>query len=227
MSNREPLRGNWSKHLEHIPSVLTVVFVLAMLSDSLRPHILPWMRENGPVELVTFALAFVAGVLGLVFVRKKTKAYGLQRNTCFLFAFACGMLLVAMEEIAWGQAFFGFETPSYFVEKNAQHEVTLHNLWGFHGASDYLYLIFGLGGLIGLWGFQGEKWAGIQVPKRLLSLLLTITIGALFSISQGIWQFGSLETGLGRKLAEVLEMWVALTSFLYVWHHFRAKPHKS
>ncbi|PCJ54263.1 MAG: hypothetical protein COA70_06430 [Planctomycetota bacterium] len=204
-----------------------MVFVLAMLSDSLRSHILPWMRENGPVELATFAFAFVAGFLGLVTARKRTKARGIQKTTFFMYVFALGILVVALEEIAWGQAFFDFETPSYFVENNAQQEVTLHNLKGIHGASDYLYLVFGLAGLIGLWGFQDEKWRAIRVPKRLLALLLTITLGALFSIAQGIWQFSSLESGLGRKLAEVLELWVALTAFLYVWGHFRSRPKKS
>jgi hypothetical protein len=61
----------------------------------------------------------------------------------------------------------------------------------------------------------------------LFSLLATITVGSVLSVAQGIWHFGSLESGLGRKLAELLELWVALTAFLYMWHHFRASRKKT
>lgn len=222
MLNRENLRNFSRKHWVHIPCVVTILFLLAMLSNTLRPHILPWVRENGPVELMTFGLALVAGVLGLFLARKVDKVSGLHFDGFILYLFAAGSLFIALEEIAWGQAFFNYGTPSYFVENNVQKEVTLHNLYGIHGSSDYLYLVFGFTGLVGLWGFQGDKWVGIAVPPRLLSLLWTINLGAGISVAQGLWQFGSLESGLGRKLAEVIELWIALTAFLYVWHHYQA-----
>ena len=202
MRSQNSFRTEWAKYWVHIPSVLTILFVLAMLSDSLRPHILPWMRENGPVELATFGLALIAGCLGFGAARRQAKLSGFHFNAFFLCLFASGILVVAMEEIAWGQSFLNYSTPDYFVQNNAQQEITLHNLYGMHGASDYLYLIFGLAGMFGLWGFRGEAWKGIAVRPYMLSILLAISLGSTFSVAQGLWQFGSVESGLGRKLAE-------------------------
>ena len=224
---RENLRAILRKHWVHIPCVGSILFVLAMLSDTLRPHLLPWVRENGPIELMTFGLALAAGLFGFIVARKASRSSASFFTGVFLYLFATGSLLVALEEIAWGQTFLNYNAPSYFLENNAQQEVTLHNLNGMHGASDYLCMVFGLTGLIGLYGFRGEKWAGIAVPPRLFSLLVTITAGSVLSVAQGIWYFSSPEFALGRKLAELLELWVALAAFLYAWHHFRASRKKT
>jgi len=34
-----------------------------------------------------------------------------------------------MEEISWGQRFFGYLAPDYFLEKNYQQEITIHNMF--------------------------------------------------------------------------------------------------
>ncbi|AHF63311.1 putative pectate lyase [Synechococcus sp. WH 8109] len=38
------------------------------------------------------------------------------------------MLLVGLEEIAWGQILFGWTTPEKIAAVNAQNQITLHNL---------------------------------------------------------------------------------------------------
>ena len=38
------------------------------------------------------------------------------------------MLLVGLEEIAWGQILFGWKTPENIAVLNAQNQTTLHNL---------------------------------------------------------------------------------------------------
>lgn len=43
-------------------------------------------------------------------------------------AVALAMVLVAGEEISWGQRIFGFETPDDLLEINVQGETTLHNI---------------------------------------------------------------------------------------------------
>ena len=45
---------------------------------------------------------------------------------CTLMAILC--LFVAGEEISWVQRLFGFTPPEYFLHRNVQHEVTIHNL---------------------------------------------------------------------------------------------------
>ena len=46
--------------------------------------------------------------------------------------FAAIMLLCFAEETSWGQHLFGFETPRFLHDLNAQNETNLHNLWIFH-----------------------------------------------------------------------------------------------
>ena len=45
---------------------------------------------------------------------------------CVLMALLC--LFVAGEEVSWGQRLFGFTPPEYFLQRNVQREVTIHNL---------------------------------------------------------------------------------------------------
>lgn len=180
-----------------------------------RSFLLPYLRENGPVELATFGLALLAGSIALVLAVRRRRGLPLAQ-VVFLGLFGLGMLFVAMEEIAWGQTWVDYGTPEYFLENNVQEEITLHNLEMFHGGSDYLYTVFGIGGLIGIFAAGLFGLGSLAVPRAMASLFWTITLLSLLSIAQGKWDFGLLEMGVGRKLAEVLEMWVSVAGFLYV-----------
>ena len=99
--------------------------------------------ENGPVELLTFIFLMVGGVFGLKLaisrsvVREKYVSF-------FYVVFSFFLILVAMEEIAWGQWFFHFETPEEWKKINMQGETTLHNLEGWK-YNQILRFIFGMG----------------------------------------------------------------------------------
>ena len=52
------------------------------------------------------------------------------------------MLLVGLEEIAWGQILFGWKTPEIIAAVNAQNQTTLHNLEFFQNYLDLnLFLV--------------------------------------------------------------------------------------
>ena len=56
-----------------------------------------------------------------------------RRSVALLWmGFALGLLLIAGEEIAWGQRVFDLETPPALERLNRQREITLHNIgnWG-------------------------------------------------------------------------------------------------
>jgi hypothetical protein len=50
----------------------------------------------------------------------------IEKTAIILFAFVA--FLAAMEEISWGQHLLHFQSSSYFLEHNIQHETNLHNL---------------------------------------------------------------------------------------------------
>lgn len=86
-----------------------------------------YTMEDGIIEWLQFvALATTCFVLvnRLIHFRKKKPRIFLATTLLAALAF----FLVAGEEISWGQRLFNIESPQYFLEKNAQQEVNLHNL---------------------------------------------------------------------------------------------------
>jgi len=86
-----------------------------------------YTMEDGIIEWLQFvALATTCFVLvkRLIHFRKSKQWIFLVTTLLAALAF----FLVAGEEISWGQRLLNIETPQYFLEKNAQQEVNLHNL---------------------------------------------------------------------------------------------------
>ncbi len=196
-----------------VPLPLSIVFILTMASDRFRPFLSPFLHENGPLELATFVVSLCAAYFGLRFALARRKTAPLLQ-TLFFGLFGMGLLLVSLEEIAWGQSFFGFASPEYFEDHNIQGETTLHNLGGAHGYSHYLYLWFFLGGLLGT--YLPKKILGeLRVPAIAVPTLWII--GILTGLEFLILNFDLdwAQRGIGRKAPELIEFWVAWVGFLY------------
>lgn len=82
-------------------------------------------QEDGVVEWATF-LSFLMAAGWLVVVARKLSPSWWFKGACFLLALFC--LIVAGEEISWGQRLFGFKPPDVFLERNFQQEANLHNV---------------------------------------------------------------------------------------------------
>jgi hypothetical protein len=137
--------------------------------------------------------------------------------TGFYFLFSFGLILTAMEEIAWGQQIFAFETPPSLQEINMQGETTIHNIRGLHGNTEYFRLAFGLGGLIGVClGFQ-KLLSKISPPVVLLTWLLVITAHAAVDILNDITPIQKEFDAAISWLAELVELLIAVAAFLYIW----------
>jgi len=195
------------------PLLVSLVFILTMASARFRPFLSPFLHENGPLELATFVAFLCAAYFGirLAIASRRIAPWW---HTTFLGLFALGLLLVALEEIAWGQNFFGFASPEFFGTYNKQGETTLHNLGSAHGKSHYLYMLFCLGGLCG--AYLPKKILGdLSVPRIMVPTLWIIFIltGLEFIIIN--FELGWAQRGIGRKAPELIEFWVAWVSFLY------------
>jgi len=83
------------------------------------------VQEDQPLEWATFWAFMAAAVLFM-------RAAILQREKRQLPWFFAGLgafcILVAMEEISWGQRVLGYTPPLYFLENNYQQELNLHNV---------------------------------------------------------------------------------------------------
>lgn len=85
-------------------------------------------REDGVVEWST-ALLYLAAAGLFAWLAWK----GPRRGWFWRLGLAVMFVLVAGEEISWGQRLLGFGTPETFENANVQQEFNLHNLDGIHG----------------------------------------------------------------------------------------------
>ena len=87
------------------------------------------VREDSVVEWATVVVYLAAAALGLSVARLlRRRAATLPAALHLLLAL--GFLLVAGEEVSWGQRVLGFAGPEVLVERNQQDEANLHNLLG-------------------------------------------------------------------------------------------------
>ena len=106
---------------------LTFFVFLAALSVTINPqyyaHI---VEENGLLEILQFLAAAAGFLIALSILR--TLDFKTQRLLFIWVATgALGCLFVAGEEISWGQQFFQWTTPDFWLGINDQQETNLHN----------------------------------------------------------------------------------------------------
>jgi hypothetical protein len=83
--------------------------------------------EMGFIELGTAAMLLAAAVI-LAQEARRLFRNGERWNGWLAAILAFGAFLVMGEEISWGQWFFHWDSPEWFLEHNAQGETNLHNL---------------------------------------------------------------------------------------------------
>jgi hypothetical protein len=201
-------------------SPLIIVSLSAEVLYSARPRSLAMklmMRENQPVQLLTFGIFLLGGILGLLLTKKaklnneRFFVYGFY----LLFSFA--LLFCAMEEISWGQQFFKFPTPEALRAINMQKEFTFHNIRGLQGNAEIFRGIFGLGGILGIILSFHRSFKKICPPRILLLWFITITIFAVLDFYFEFYSIRSRSSRIVFRLAEVMELLIAISSCLFVW----------
>ncbi len=199
------------------PVALTALMAVLLTTDATRGFAIRISRENSVIELVTAGLMLAGGVLGLA-LASRMKARGHRRWAWgFFLVFSLGMLLVGMEELAWGQKLFEYGTPALLADLNQQQEMTLHNLPGIHGHSEVMWSAFGIGGLLGVCFKRWRAFEKIATPTVLIPwflMILAVTLPA-------VWiEFDSIERRVDlliNRLDEFTEMLIAMSGFLFLW----------
>lgn len=108
-----------------------------------------FVAEDHAVEYLTFVCWLTAGLLISFHQFRNSES---RKPALVLLALAC--LLIAMDEISWGQRLLGFKPPELFATNNIQAETNVHN---FALTANY-YPIVGIGLLI--WTFLIPFMAG-------------------------------------------------------------------
>jgi hypothetical protein len=79
--------------------------------------------EFSQFTIILAAFALAARLLFMPFVRRRPFVFAITLTA----ALSC--LYIAGEEVSWGQHFFHWNTPDYWVEVNRQAETNLHNTY--------------------------------------------------------------------------------------------------
>lgn len=199
-----------------VPWLLLAVFAVGLLIPDIEKQTYWLLRENHPIELLTFAFLMFGTMRGLSLAWRLKKTGERAWVWCFYAFFAVGLFLVGMEEVAWGQWLLGFETPASWKEWNVQGETTLHNYHGFQDKADLLRFGFGIGGCIGVFIGRWPGFTKVAVPSALLPLFGLIlvhgTVDCITDFAFSSEQFGSY----WNALSEYVEMVIGLGGFLYV-----------
>jgi hypothetical protein len=234
MSLRAVFRPTSSLSVFLAPVVTLALYVAVLAVPRTRPLGLKLLLENGPVEWATFAFLCGAGVLGLRLLRSSWRHREGILLCGFLTLFGGGLLGTAMEEIAWGQWVFGFETPEVIKARNRQGELTLHNLDGLHPYVHYMNAAFGVGGLIGVALGRARAFRKVAAPRVLVLWFLTEASLAIGAIYVDAFTFNEQLARCVRRLSELNELLISVSALLYVrtiaaplqagWRRREARP---
>ena len=198
------------------PLVLPALYAAALMSESTRATAKRLLEENQLVELLTFVLLAIAGVIALRLALRHRRAGDAVRVWGFYLLFALFALGVAGEEVAWGQWFVRFETPEFFVEHNRQRMLTLHNLPGIDARSEMLRVGFGLCGLLGCFLARRPSWREMAPAPALAPWFASIfTFAAVDFINDVTPLHGGFDFAI-NALSEFIELMIAASALLYM-----------
>jgi hypothetical protein len=177
--------------------------------------------EYGPVELGTAACFGAASVLALG-LAMRTREVAPSAVRALYVLFALGALFAGLEEISYGQHFFGWQSPRWFAEQNAQHETNLHNLLGDKPgkALRNVALVAAVTGGIVLPAvamraggqFAPGRWAYYLLPRGELMPLVAVTL--LMRLFRTLPH--GMRAGRDTALFEMLELYLAITALVYI-----------
>lgn len=117
--------GRWPALLANLLVIGTVVYAGALHSLDADLYYRS-VQEDEYLEWSTFWAFVGATVLFAMAAKGQRRALGTV--PWFPIGVAGFCLLVAMEEISWGQRVLGYRPPRYFLEHNFQQELNLHNV---------------------------------------------------------------------------------------------------
>ena len=84
-------------------------------------------NENGVIESFQILFLFISIIYFLKILIFKIREKKNLFYFILFFYFTC-LLYYFFEEISWGQHFFGWRSPNFFIEHNNQNETNFHNI---------------------------------------------------------------------------------------------------
>lgn len=198
------------------PLIILPLFFMALYFEKTREITLWLLKENRPVEIATFIFLLLGAIFGIKLTYNMIKEGSPPIFYIFLSCFSFLLFFTAMEEIAWGQHMFHFETPLFWKDVNFQNETTLHNIKALQHRSEIPRFIFGLGGLFGIWLNRFPYFKTIASDKILFTWFGIIAVHAGIDVYNDFFPIQpNFDYNISRT-AELIEMMIGFSGFLYI-----------
>jgi hypothetical protein len=157
-------------------AAIALVAIMAAWTIFSPATLYPLTAEDGPIETAQFALYLSGAFCLFQFWRGSRHSLPFFGILALVWVFA--LLVMAGEEISWGQRVFGFATPENMVAVNKQSEFNLHNMhaaYWLYGSDSrpMLFIELGLGVILPLFALSKPgsrlcRYTGMPVPPLAL-----------------------------------------------------------
>lgn len=208
------------------PYVILSAFFFLMSYPKTQDFTALMTFPNYPIEWAMFVVFLGGGIFGfrLAF---RLKGQGEPRLVwIFYLVFAIGLLWTAGEVNAWGQKIFDYRTPHWMQIRNAQHQMTLHNMYGWQNHNHWLRTAFALGGFIGIGLQKNPRYAKIAAPTILFSWFFVIAIKCGLDFwtksfpSDSPWAWIMFQWIVNRT-SKIVKLMIGITALIYLWLNSR------
>jgi hypothetical protein len=177
--------------------------------------------ENSPVEILTFLLLVVASISGFALAARARRMRLGTLTTAFYVVYSLGLAFIAIEEISWGQWFFFWETPPTWAEANIQGETNLHNHEAVQPFVHAMHVLFGVGGLVGIWAVRVGALRWVATPPVLAPWFALIAVHATAELIITALFFNTFAYKAVNRTAELMELYLSAAAWLYVFLNAR------
>ena len=173
---------------------------------------LTWLTgEDGPLEYATVINFVMAAALLFYTCFKRFERFRPRdyRNVSILAGLGGMLMVVALEEISWGQRIIGFKTPESLTEINTQGEFNFHNLMttellnSYLFISAFLFLLTAISFIIMIKRYRLGRYHWILLYLPHPSLIVIFSVMAVISLHIG--------------LNDLVEQLASLVVVLYGW----------
>lgn len=199
-----------------VPLALFVIFAILWAIPATR-DLATGVDERNPIQIATFVLMAVAGVLGW---RLAFRTWRLGHSfwlAAFFFVFGLGAFVVALDEVAWGQVFLELAEGS----SGASATIGVGQAAGLREWAEAFRFGFAVIGILAAIYFANTRWRHAAPSRQLLPWFGVIAAISLVDLIGDFTDLGSTTVDFLQRASELTEMMIALVAVLYLYDRAR------